>query len=217
MGARSPFFEAMCSGKWKESEEKVVQLSDDSPRIFARFLQFVYCDDYEGNFMVTSLTSNARTHLTVQKLLATKKVTTTQTVSTAYLDQAHSVMMTHIQVYELADKYLCQDLQDLARKNICKNYGPQELENLRAMIGKRNLKSWKDLAEKDQVLKKIFAEKIAANYKVLKASVVTEQSTQAQANQRVGTSTSLNEWLRWMEEDNVFCMMVVDAMSQKLP
>ena len=42
MTDRAPFFEKALHGQWKESDDKVIELPDDSPTVFFTYLQLLY-------------------------------------------------------------------------------------------------------------------------------------------------------------------------------
>lgn len=89
MVANSSFFEMVCNGRPKVSQERRFQLHDDDPHVFAKFLQFVYCKDYEGN-RVGSRTPDMRKHLTLQRLGMTGK---------EYLDLQPRVIIKSIEIH----------------------------------------------------------------------------------------------------------------------
>lgn len=216
MTARSPFFQVICNGGWKESKERRVELHDDDPWIFARFLQFAYCNDYEGNAIGTR-SPDVKDHLTIRKLVRSG-YSDPMFANKSFFHDKQNPLCVHFQVYELADKYGCEGLHDLARKNIASDSGcHQEIANFRALLGPKSLDEWKDLAAKDNKIKQIFARKFATNYKTIKTTAKSEAAKRKQlklGRQEEDHLTPLNEWLRWLAEDNSFCMMVLDAMSE---
>lgn len=200
MMAYSPFFEVLCNGQWKESKDRVVELHGDVPYVFARFIQFVYCQDYDGNTF-GDLSEDIKLYVTIEKLLGTKRP---QGCSGS--DQAgqrnEAFLLEHFEVYELADKYGCTDLQVFARENIAKFCGRHLIGELDEMLNHHDLSGWRQVIEKDEMLKEIFAQIFAYNYRRMR-NVVEEEYP------------SVREWLQWLEEDKTFCLMVMDAMSKK--
>lgn len=211
MTAHSAFFAVICNGQWGESKDRVVELHDDRPSIFARLLQFVYCKDYQSNEVGTR-SANVEEHLTLRKLLGHVKATT-ETRARKITWTITSDEIVHYEVYEVADKYGCTGLQDLARSNIaieCERKGLC-LIDLSWMIQERDLGCWRDFFNEHEELKEIFAHKIAIEYK----NLVAARHLAKQDETKAGMSEGALEWLRWLEEDHSFCLMVVDAMSKK--
>lgn len=191
----------------------MVELHDDDPWIFARFLQFVYCGDYEGNCVGTR-SLDVKNHLTIKKLVQTGHNDPMFANKSFFQDKRNQLGM-HFEIYELADKYGCNDLQDLARKNIARDVGEQEIVNFRAMIRWKSLDEWRDLAAKDKTIKQIFARKFASNYKKFK-NMAKMEGRLRQVKEGERKITPLNEWLRWLEEDSSFGIMVIDILTGTL-
>ncbi|OQO00731.1 hypothetical protein B0A48_13222 [Cryoendolithus antarcticus] len=50
--AKSKFFEAACSTRWLEGQEKTVKLDDVDPALFARYVHWAYYDSFEAKTSV---------------------------------------------------------------------------------------------------------------------------------------------------------------------
>lgn len=138
----------------ERSRERIVELHDDDPAIFARLLQFVYCDDYEGT-IIEDRSTVVEKHLTLEKLILTGK-NDSRFVDPIWFEAPDNHLFLSFEVYEIADKYRCLDLQDLTRSNIGKEGVVMNIINLTTMLNYRDTEYCKEIINKDQKLRADF-------------------------------------------------------------
>ena len=72
---RSKFFNNAINGSWSESEDRVVRLPDDTPKVFELCLELLYSrslpirDDSDGGKKSTELSSLSKLYVLAKKLM----------------------------------------------------------------------------------------------------------------------------------------------------